>query len=239
VTVRQTEPDGGQSQDDQQQDDQGGGSLLEESADDLNDDGQQQQEGDDDGQQQTQGVDVAEIVSQLEERLGARFDAIADRRVNQLLRRQRQGGQGSGGQQRSQQQQEESPPTSSPEVVRATRLAFREYVADEVKFISSEERAFAMDLGAALMAQEANRGIEDEDEVGRRLAKDVAQRVKTLRKHYEDRTVAALKRKGLLPEKEGQPLRSVSGPKGTQTEFEKGAELAKQRFGGRLPSQQS
>jgi hypothetical protein len=218
----------------------GGGqqqSLLEADADDLNggdDGGQQQQQNGAQGQQQ---VDLNALVGQLEDRLGQRFDAIADRRVNAILgemrrnqgQQQQGGGNDQGGQQQGQQQSGSQPRTSQADL-RAARLAFREYVGDEVRFISAEERAFAMDLGSALLVQQAQNGIDDEDRAGRTVAAEVAKKVKDLRKHYEDRTVAALRRRGALNENGGggQQSRQQSGGNGVgdQSAWQKGAEIA-------------
>jgi hypothetical protein len=257
---QRTAPEGGGGGNGQQQDgtqggtggtgQQGGGtdgqqqqgSLLEADADDLNgsnDDGQQQGQ-----QQQTGQIDTNALVQQLEERLGSRFDAIADRRVNALLnahrqslgQQQQQGQQqqnGSPGVQNGQQDQsQQQPRPASASDLRAARLAFREYVGDEVKFISAEERAFAMDLGSALLVQQAQHGIDDEDRAGRTVAAEVAKKVKDLRKHYEDRTVAALRRRGVLTDQQTggghQQSRQQSGggQVGEQSAFSKGAEIA-------------
>jgi hypothetical protein len=230
---------GGQQGDQGGQQQGGAGSLLESTADDLGAEGAQGGGGQQQQQQQGGGtgqVDVNSIVSQVTTALESRFDSIADRRVNAILREirggggQQQGGQqqqgggsGDGGGGQQQQQQAQQQPTLD---VRGARLSYREYIGDQITFISAEERAHAADLGAAMIAQRATEGATDDERVGREVAAAVAKQVKGLREHYETRVVAALKKRGALVEgKEGQTPRGPAGV-GAQSEYDKGVAIA-------------
>lgn len=241
-----------------------GGSLLDGEGDvdgngdgggDGNGDGGDGGDGGGDGQQQQ--VDVGAIVDQLEQRLGDRFDSIADRRVNALLKEMRKqggqggseggGGSGDGGDGAGGAAEQRGP---DPQVVRAARLAYREYVGTEFKPISNVERDFAADLAALLIPVEvAKAGPDaDDDAIGRAVAKTVGEKVKTLRKHYEEKTVAALKRRGVdvsavsggdggssdtggsTTTRPGQRPPAPRG-KGEGSSFAKGAERAAAMFG--------
>lgn len=238
-------PPGGQAQQGQQQDPGTSGSILEQMA---NQDQQNQPgeggtggQGEQQGQQQQQTqqgqVDMQTLIQQLEERLGQRFDAIADRRVNAILNEMRRTGQTPG--QQTEQQQQQPPPAqqsapgqSTAAVERAARLAFREYIGDELRFINAEERAFAMDLGQSLIREQAGPDA-DEDRVGRDVARSVADRVKKLRKTYEDLTVAGLRQRGALVERPGQPPRANVGAPNA-SEYDRGQQLAKERLASRF-----
>lgn len=229
------------------------GGLLDEEADQGGDGGDGGDGGSDggDGGQETQpdAALVAAIVGQVTTALEARFDAIADRRVNAIVKEVRK--QGGTQTPPAGQQQQEQPPASGIDqgVLRGARLAYREYVGSEIKFLGNEERDFAADLAARILQERvAAAGSDaDEDRIGRDVARDVGKQVKDLRKFYEGRTVAALKRKGLLPEeagsttttpqagKTGQPPKGTTKP-GDQSGFSAGAAKAQQMFANRMPA---
>lgn len=181
---------------------------------------EQEEQGQDN--EQSESVDVDSILEALEKRLGDRFDAVADRRVNAILKEVR----------KQQGEQRKEPPvqtqTDQSVDVRAARLTFKEYLSDEVTFIGSEERKFAMDLGAALIGARAATS-DDEEVLGREVAETVAGQVKNLRSYYEARTLDALRRRGALKEKDGQPPKSP-GLVGGSSEFAKGAALAQEMY---------
>lgn len=190
-------------------------------------------------------LDEDQVLARLEQRLGERFDAIADRRINSLLdRMERQGrsrrgrddrgrGDDRGGDGDRGRQQDRTPVAD----VRAARSAFREYVGDSgLRFIDPEERQLAMDLGAALIGARAVDGFDDEDAVGREVADKVVKQVQALRKLYQRKTREELKRRGVLADDgKGQHQR---GPRsaGAASEYEKGAQQAKEMFKERLPA---
>ncbi len=191
------------------------GSLLDSLTDE--EDGQEDQQ---EEESQDSGVDVDGIVAQIEQRLADRFDAVADRRVNAILKELR----------KQQPKKEEPVPTATEQSVdvRAARLTFKEYVSDEVQFIGAEERKFAMDFGAALIGAKA--AVSDDEEVlGREVADEVAAKVREMRSYYEKRTLDALRRRGALKQQEGQPPKGPSSVGGS-SEFAKGAALAEQMF---------
>jgi hypothetical protein len=222
-----------------------GTSLLEEDADNIdggNTGGEGQQNGQQDGTegagtQQGGSLDVDAVVDQLEKRLGERFDAIADRRVNALLKQIRKHAvtddPAAGGQTAPVQQpgaapappQGNAPAQPAAALVRATRTAARDFLTDELKFISSEEREFAYNLVSTL-AQARCVGDVDDEALGKEIAGEVATTVKNLRKHYEDRTVAALRNRGALVQVPAQPKKSGEGGVTAQSQFDRGKEIA-------------
>ena len=192
------------------------GSLLDSLTDE--EDGQEDQQ---EEESQDSGVDVDGIVAQIEQRLADRFDAVADRRVNAILKELR----------KQQPKKEEPVPTATEQSVdvRAARLTFKEYASDEVQFIGAEERKFAMDFGAALIGAKA--AVSDDEEVlGREVADEVAAKVREMRSYYEKRTLDALRRRGALKAPEGQPTPGPSNVGGS-SDFAKGAALAESMFG--------
>jgi len=164
-------------------------------------------------------VDVDKIVEQIETRLGERFDAVADRRVNAILKELRK-----------REKAEQAPKTEQAEKVdaRAARMTFKEYLTDEVQFIGVEERKFAMDLGSALIGSRVSVS-DDEETLGREVADEVATQMKAMRQYYEARTVDALRRRGALKPAEGQPSKTPATV-GGQSEWAKGAALAESMY---------
>ena len=202
---------------DQPTEEQETGSLLESLTEDESQD--ESEDGDRQEESQDSGVDVDSIVAAIEQRLGERFDAVADRRVNAILKELR----------KQQPEKKEEPVQTQQTVdVRAARLTFKEYLGDEVSFIGAEERKFAMDLGSALIGAKAA-SFDDEELLGREVADEVASKVKELRSYYEKRTLDALRRRGALKQQEGQPPKGPSSVGGS-SEFAKGAALAEQMF---------
>ena len=200
------------------------GGLLESLTDEGQGSQSDSQDADDDNDQGSSesSADVDAIVAKIEERLGERFDAVADRRVNAILKEVRK---------RNPKSEAEKPVPAAVDSgvdVRAARLTFKEYLSDDVQFIGSEERKFAMDLGAALIGARA-RDADDEEQLGREVADEVAGQVKGLRQYYEARTLDALRRRGALKSQGGQPPKGP-GSVGGQSEWAKGAALAEEMY---------
>lgn len=233
-------------------DDGGGqtGGLLDDEAENGGDDG-----GDDDGQggnggagsggqsgQQGEYVTQAEFESTLDRRINQAVNTIVNRlggdRGGQQQGDQQDKGGGSGGQSqsRSGQQGTQSGPAAGD--VREARLAYREYVTGEIKFLGNEERTHAMGLAQAMLVERLSQG-DDPETAGREVAKNVGAQMKALRSHYEGKVVAALQRTGQLPKDgrgNGQPLRGGTAP-GAQSGFIKGQETAQRLLGNRMPAE--
>ena len=217
--------EGGDDDGNDEGDDEGG--LLDNEADQGGDDGDSEDGGG--------GTDVAEIVKQVTAALEDKFDSIADRRVNALLKEARKGSQ------KPKEDQSDKAGDSKQESntgdIREARLAYREYVSDEIKFLGNEEREHAMTLAQGLIHQQVEVLGADPDTAGREAAKTVAKQIKSLRKHYESRTITALKRSGALPEdaRPGQPPKGPDKP-GGQSGYQAGAAKAAEMFGSRKPA---
>lgn len=184
------------------------GTGSEDSDDDDNDDS------DDAGPR----VDKEALMREVESRI--------DKRLNVILREIR--GQDGKPKQRTRQGEGQQQVADQ----RAARLAYKEYVADKIRFISPEERDAAADIARTKIAARAAGGFEDEDQVGREVADEVAEMVLKLRRHYEAQAKAALRRKGLLatPQKDGQGSGEGKGKTvGATSDFKKGVELASAR----------
>lgn len=211
------EADGSESEHDEDIDEESEDEQSEEVDEELDDD---ESEGDDDEDDEDDLVE--RVVDALESRLESRFDSIADRRVNALLKEIRK--QGSGSQSEKPKKSESSGRSGGD--VRAARLAAREYLSDEIdKFVSADERKQAMDLVALEVEVAVGRGDDDEDEIGREVAQRVAERVRSARKMYGDKTRSDLKRRGALKDKDGQPKKGGGGTS-PQSQLSKGAEIA-------------
>ncbi len=220
-----------------------GGSLLEADADNL-DDASSSSDDADAGKGEGNGpqVDVDKLTADVEARLDKRLESLFDRRINAVLKEIRKGQPAADSGKTDQGDTPKgSAPAVDPNLPRAARLAYREYVGDEVRFISTEERAHATELANALIGDMARRGqLDDEDQAGRQVAQQVAKQIKGLRAHYEARTTAALRKRGLLREdsRPGQPIPGGSGTGGVtaQTSYERGAQLARDRAAARTPA---
>jgi hypothetical protein len=220
--------------------DDDGGSLLDDEADDDNDGGDDDGgDGDDDA--------VNDLLDRLEKRLEKRFDSIADRRTNALLKEIRKQTNSGGKDDDADDGDDDDSPkgrsktrTTGPSKadVREGRMVYREFVGEKIKFLGDVEREHATTLAGSLIAAKIQSGTDPED-AGREAADEVAKTLRSLRKHYEGKTLAALKRRGLLPEDgrgDGQPP-SRSGPPGAGSSFKKGQDKAAEMFADRQPQQ--
>lgn len=210
----------------------------------------QGQDGPDDNQGQQNGdapTGFAEQLAAMEQRLAASFQSEMDRRINQVVTRQRQGG-GGGVQQDAQQQPRQgsgggtATPVPAAADFREARYAYQAYVNDEIRFLSADERAYAADLAAAALPSRLTSG-EDPDQAGRVVAADVAKRVKSLRAMYERRVVSALQKKGALAGDYGRPAGQPNTQQQIQStggngDWSKGEERAKQMFAHRFAQNQ-
>lgn len=201
--------------------------LLGTDDDDLDDDAPDADDDEDDSDDKKEPkFDEAALLAKVESRI--------DSRLNVVLREiRKQNGQQDGSKKTAQKQalkDQEDAPTAD---VRGARLAFRDYLGDEgLKFLGAEERRFATDLGQALIKARALDGFDDEDEVGREVAKEVSEKIKSLRTYYERSTKTALRRQGLLPDqKGGQQAAGTAGAGGvhSDSQFTAGATLAGSR----------
>lgn len=233
------DPSGTPEQDDLDQDDllEDEDEDLDDSDDDLDDDDSDDESDDEDDDAEDQDAEDGngkKAVRFDEAALLKKVESRIDRRLNAVLREVRKGREEPGTQRRQgtstgRPARREAAPVAD---VRGARLAFRDYLPDEVKITSTEERKFATDLGRTMIEARAAKGFEDEDVVGREVAEEVAKQVKGLRKHYQTRTVAALRRRGALPDtKGGQGPAGSTGGKGAadSSQFTDGANLAAQR----------
>jgi hypothetical protein len=83
-------------------------------------------------------------------------------------------------------------------------MAAREYVTDQITFISEAERAVAADIMATLIPAQLAGGASP-DQAGRTAAAAAATRVKDLRRSYEEQVVRGLRARGALKEDQQGP----------------------------------
>jgi hypothetical protein len=206
----QGQPQGGQQGGQQGQ----GGNPLDNLLDQARQNGGQQQQGQQGqpgqpqgGQQQGQQPqyatpeDVARIVeSALDRRANAIHNPGGGRNRGGQQGQQGQGqGQGNGGQDGGQQQ------VASVDhgARREARLAFREYLGDQIRFLSDTERNVAVQMGTANIATWDGEG--DADQFGRQVAQNVAAAVKDLGAMYTRVVTEQLRKQGLLKEQPQGP----------------------------------
>lgn len=233
--------DGGQKADDDNllEDEAKNGSKSGDDDKDGKDDGKGGDDGGNDGDPVTLG-NLKPLLDDVVTKAIEAADRQADKRINQVLDK-RLGDDGKGGKAKDDGDAKSGDGGSSSgpaaDVVRSTRLAFKEYLDEGIQFLGNEERAFARDLGHSLISGMAD--ITDEDEVGRQVATRVAEQVQSMRKFYEQRTKSALKRRGLLKESDAggkQPPASNVGGIGAGAEFDQGAKVAEGMFGKKDPA---
>lgn len=158
--------------------------------------------GDGSGQgQQGQGGQDGALAPAAVQQIGQLIQSAIDRRINAVVRETRQGGQQQGqgqqgGQQQGQATQEAARPVADTGAVREARLAYREYVGDQIRFVSAVEREHAQRLATNLLHGRRN-DIDDPDQVGRDVASEVAKTITDLRSHYRELTIKQAKKKGL------------------------------------------
>lgn len=187
-------------------------------------------EGDDDGD----GGGGDDLTPAMQAAIEREANRIADRRINQILSdrdRDRRGSTRDRDRDRDDEETRSGRVRVRDSALREARLAYREYVGDEVKFVSREERAYAADLAAGLLRDRLAAG-EDVEDAGRAVARDVAGRVQALRRTYERGVIDRLKSRGHLPgdfKVKSQPKRSEDKP-GPGSTFKKGEERAREQF---------
>lgn len=194
----------------------------------------------DGGQQQSEFMTAQQVESALDRRINAVIREVRKQRNNDDDDDDDDRGQRRRGGQKSNRSQKQTPTGPSREDVREARSTYREFVADEIRFLGNEEREFARSIAEAQISRGLNRGDDPED-VGREVAEAVASDVKRVREFYEARTVAALRRKGVLPKKSGstQQAQQAGGGQvgGSGSDWQKGQSKAKEMFADRLNKQ--
>lgn len=192
--------------------------------DDTEDDGLGS-DGDEEGDDSDALVD--RIVTAVGETVLPKVNAEIDRRINQALGKSRREKQPS-------QPSRESGP--SRDDVREARIAYRDYVSEEIKFAGVAERKVAGDLAPGLLRAALENGDDPED-AGRKVATAVAGSVRDLRKHYQKQVLAGLTKRGLLDPtalKSGQPR---PGKKDSDaSSMTSGSEKARQMLAHRQPA---
>lgn len=175
------------------------------------------------------------VVASLEDRLGERFDAVADRRVNAVLKEIRKGEKPGEGKETETPPAAEQPVGPDPQLLRGSRMVYREYIGDELKFVSDDERRLATTLADSMIREQVAGGADDEDRIGRQVSREIAVQLKAIRDSYERQIVDGLKRRGMLVETPGQPVSSVAGAaagkKTVGSDFQAGALKAAEMFG--------
>jgi hypothetical protein len=196
--------------------DQGGGSNMEPEGGDGGQGGGDGGNGQSGDGQNDKPITASDLAKLLDDREKKQFDRLADSQQKQLTGLLKKagvikdddggkGGQGQGqGQSQSTDDDRVRAEADRKRLARDARSSFKDILGDEVKFLGNAEREAAMTVGSALIAQAVAGGEDDEEKIGADTAKVVKSQLETLRKFYEERTLAGLKRKGLLVETPGQ-----------------------------------
>lgn len=158
------------------------------------------------GQPPAQGLDANAIADLI----ARQVQSTVDRQINALRNPQYQQAHGQQPQGQPQQQPQQYPPPApvptgpSDGDLREARMAAREYTAGQITFGSVDEQAVAADLAAAMIPGMLARGFTP-DQAGRDVAGQVAQRITTLRRTYEEQMIRSLRSRGALREDGAQP----------------------------------
>lgn len=191
---------------------------------------------------------VEKLRSEMTDREQKLFDRLADASGKQLKNALKdlnlgqgkgdgKGEEGKGGKQEPDPEAAARAEAETKRLVRDSRSAFKEILGDDVRFLGNPERDLAMTLGHGLIVQAIQGGESDEEVIGKSVAGNVAKQIREARKFYEARTKAGLKRDGLLVETPGQSTRAATQA-GADSAFNRGAEIAKQRYGPKSAQKQ-
>lgn len=182
------------------------------------------------------------VAKEIETALGSRFDAVADRRVNAILKEVRQGQNPSG---KGGSAGDESGGGEVKTVVEASydvqgaRQVYREFVTDKLEFVNPTERDLGLTMAEGLIRSRFVDGETDIDNIGRLVAEAVATQISELRDGYEKQIVGVLRKAGRIVETPGQPAPTPgtkgagSGSGGPVDPFKHGAAQADRLFPGR------
>ena len=186
--------------------------LNDEDGDEDEDDEDEDEDDEDKGDGKGRGRNAKYVTA-------ADVERALDRRINVVLREIRKQGEsgnsnGRGRSQRGGKDTDAHTQGPQPSDVRDARASFRDYVSDEIKFLSKEERQHATTLAGSMIRERLATG-DDPDEVGQRVARDVASELRKLRSFYSRRTVDKLRQRGRLidgPEVVQRAPGSKTGP---------------------------
>jgi hypothetical protein len=226
-------------------DDDDDGDLFDDDNDsDGSDDGDGDDESTDGDDDAGDGDDKPLTRAQISKMVAKEANRIADRRINQALRKQwgRRGNQGRSTDDRGDSDKDTSGGRVASTDVREARAVYRDEVRDVIRFVSDDERALAGDIASGLLRERLREGDEP-DEAGEAVAREVADRVKGLRRTYQSATIRRLQSLGHLPKDfdvRKQPARGQSGGSASATSsWAKGEARAKEMFGDRLPQSEA
>lgn len=190
----------------------------------------------DEGEQGGGSTDIASVVAAaVTAQMGAinrQFQAEMDRRINSALSK---GGRKPAKKDDDEEGEQVTGQAGTASDVRGARLAFREYLPESIRFLSSEERALANEFGQNMIRARAHAGFEDEDEAGREVAVATAEFLKKSRSLYSSMTKRALEKQGaLIAQGGGQAPGGKIPPNGVAASFEaaekKDRELFPERY---------
>lgn len=195
--------------------------LLDEDVDDLDAD---EDSDDEDEDAKDSGSITADEVAKI-------VESVVDRRINKLMntKQKRQDKR----EQRDDDRNSSSAPTAAD--LREARASYREFVGDHVRFLSAEEREYAHALAAGMLKDELVSDV-DADVAGQRVAEKVGEQVVALRRMYEKRAIAQLRKKGLLPKKTGQPFSADQSNPGSESRYAAGKAQAERLYSSRVAS---
>lgn len=152
--------------------------------------------------------DSADIGDRIERAIAAAlpqiqkgFQSEMDRRINSALNRTRKPA-GKGGD-NDEDEDSGNGRQAAAANVRGARIAFREYLPDSIRLLSSAERELANEFGQSLIQARAVRGFDDEDQVGQEVATATAEFLKKARDLYSSRTKRILQKQGALKDQDG------------------------------------
>lgn len=182
------------------------------------------------GQQQGGQGGGQQLPDNLADVIGRAVESAVDRRINAINnpnggrnRNQGQQGQGDGGQGQEQGQQQQVARVDMGDR-REARMAFREYLGDQIRFLSDTERNAAVQIGTAMIATWDGHHDGGPDGFGHQVAAAVAQTIRDLGEMYKRTAIDALRKQGLLKEQPqgpgaGSGFAATSVPNGAGSGF--------------------
>lgn len=207
--------------------------LLEADADGVDGDAEGTDgDGEGDG---TDSTDVAEIVRKAMEaflpKITDQTTREIDRRVNSALKEVRQGAGKSKDEGDGNADGGDKAPRMASADVRGARIAFREYLPEQIRFLSPEEKALATEFGLTQINAAAAKGFDDEDEAGRQAAETTVAFLKKARSYYSGRTKKALEKQGAIrKDGTGQNSYGTTPPGSAQTAFDRAEKKNRELF---------
>lgn len=178
--------------------------------------------------------DVSELVEALADRLGPAMESVVDRRITSLMKTLRT--------EYGIEKNAASAPAAKPQAAASdigmTRQMLRMAIREEMQFqefTSKDEAKAARDMALKFADRMHVESVEDVDDIAQEIVQQVTTTMGSMKETYQKQLRSNLKKRGLLRDEEEEttsPSRNSAGDShSAQKAWDRGAELAKQKFG--------